>query len=121
MRQKLPRFWNCCFELCRSLERFKREDFEFSILLAFSEITHFEGGGGGDSLIKVGKDVWQVQNLGWAQYPRKNLISLCLGKKVPKNLMMGQVFMTFRVPTGHFFTLIKYYTFLVKNYQKPNA
>ena len=68
------------------------------ILLAFGDITHFEGGGGGgrgDSLIKVGTDVWRVQNLGRAQFPQK---TLCLGKKVPKNQMTGQVFMTFRVP-----------------------
>ena len=41
------------------------------ILLALGEITHFEGGGGGDSLIKVGTDVRRVQNLGWKQFPQK--------------------------------------------------
>ena len=40
------------------------------ILLAFGEITHFEGGGG-DSLIKVGTDVRRLQNLGWKQFPQK--------------------------------------------------
>ena len=46
----------------------------FHILLAFGEVTHFEGGGGGeggDSLIKVGTDVRRVQNLGRAQFPQK--------------------------------------------------
>ena len=26
--------------------------------------------GGGDSLIKAGTDVWQVQNLVWAKFPK---------------------------------------------------
>ena len=43
-------------------------------LLAFGEITHFKGGGGGDSLIKVGMDVRRVQNIGRAQFPQKNLM-----------------------------------------------
>ena len=50
------------------------------ILLAFGEITHLEGGGG-DSLIKVGTDVWQVQNLGLAQFPQK---PYAWAKKCPK-------------------------------------
>ena len=45
---------------------------------------------------------------------------------MPKNLMTGQVFRTFKVPkfqqVGHFFTLLSIIThFLVKNSQKPNA
>ena len=67
----------------------------------------------------------RVQNLGWAKFPQKNLMP---GQKVPKNLMTGQVFITFRVPKLKifsklftFFTLTKYYTFFVKNCQKPNA
>ena len=41
MRQKLHRFWNCCFELCRSQERIKRRHIVIPILLAFGEITQF--------------------------------------------------------------------------------
>ena len=76
MRQKLPRFWNRCFEFQKSQE--ERRHSVIPILLAFGEITHFEGGGGGrgDSLKKVGTDVRRVQNL----RPQKQ----CLGKKYPK-------------------------------------
>ena len=70
------------------------------ILLVFGEITHFEERGG-DFLIKVGTDVRRVQNLGRAQFPQK---TVCLGKKVPKNLMTGQVFMTSRVPNLKIFS-----------------
>ena len=45
------------------------------ILLAFGDITHF--GGGGNSLIKVGTDMWRVQNLGLGRHQK----TLCLGKK----------------------------------------
>ena len=47
------------------------------------------------------------------------------GQKMPKNLMTGQVFMNFIAKVGnfqqvgHFF--IKYYTFFIKNCQKPYA
>ena len=53
------------------------------ILLAFGEITHFEGGGGGggDSLIKVGTDVRRVQNLGRNNFPKK---PNAWAKKCPK-------------------------------------
>ena len=51
----------------------REKTFSDSILLAFGEITHFEGGGC-DSLIKVGTGVWQVHNLGRAQFPPKNLM-----------------------------------------------
>ena len=44
-----------------------------------------EGGGGGDSLIKAGMDVWRVQNLGRAKFPKK--------RQIP-----GHVFMNFGVP-----------------------
>ena len=71
------------------------------ILLGFGEITHFEGRGGGDFLIKVDTDVQQVQNLGRAQFHQK---TLCLGKKVPKNLVIEQVFMTSRVPNLKIFS-----------------
>ena len=42
------------------------------------------GGGGGDSPIKVGKDVRRVQNLGWAQFPQKALSAYAWAKKCPK-------------------------------------
>ena len=29
------------------------------------------GGGGGESLIKVGTNVWRVQNLVWAKFPKQ--------------------------------------------------
>ena len=76
---------------------------------------------GGDSLIKVGTDVQQVQKLGRAKFFQKNLMP---GQKVPKNLMTWQVFInffmsvkigTFQQVLGHFFhSTIKYYTFLSK-------
>ena len=58
------------------------------------------GGGGGDLLIKVGMDVRRVQNLGWAKFSQRYQ---CLSKKVPKNLMTGQVFINFRVPKFEIF------------------
>ena len=77
---------------------------------------------GGDSLIKVGTDVWRVQNLGRAKFPEKNLMP---GQITAKNLMTGQVFITFRVPKLNIFSkrslfhsFIKYNTFFVRNYPK---
>ena len=58
----------------------------------------------------------------------QNQKTQCPGKKVPKNLMTGQVFMNFRVPKLKFsasrslFSLLSNIThFLVKNCQKPNT
>ena len=55
--------------------------------------------GGGDSLIKVGTDVLRVQNQGREKFLHKTQRP---GKKVPKNLMTGQVFMNLRVPKLEF-------------------
>ena len=59
------------------------------------------GGEGGNSLIKVGTDVWQVQNLVQAKFPKKNLMP---GQITAKNLMTRQVFITFRVLKLKFFS-----------------
>ena len=63
-------------------------------------------GGGGDSLIKVGTDVRRVQNLGRAQFLQKKPDAQA--KKCPASRSL-------------FHSFIKYYTFFVKNCQKPNA
>ena len=93
MRQKLPRFWNRCFELCKeSGEDQERRLLVIPVLLAFDEITHF-GGGRLPNKGRYGCVASAKPSPG--TIPQKTLF---LGKKVPENLMTGQVFMTFRVP-----------------------
>ena len=45
------------------------------------EIYGAQGGGGGDFLIKVGRDVRRVQNLGWTKFSQK---TQCPGKNAQK-------------------------------------
>ena len=69
------------------------------ILLAFGEITHFKGGG----LPNKGR-----YGCAASAKPRPGTISPKkpnASAKVPKNLMTGQVFMTFRVPNLKIFSM----------------
>ena len=65
-----------------------------------------------DFLIKVGMDVWQVQNLGRAKFFQKSNNPFKVG---PQNLMIEQVFMNFRVQKSELFC--KYATFCSLFYQ----
>ena len=94
------------------------------ILLAFGfgEITHLEGG---DSLIKIGTDVRRVQNLSWKQFPPKSN-AWAKSAQEPNDWASFHDFWSAKLENfqqvGYFFhSFIKYYTFLVKSCQKPDA
>ena len=80
---------------------------------------------GGDSLIKVGTDVWRVQNLGLAQFPQK---TLCLGKKSAQKPNDGASFHDFSSAklenfqqVGHFFHSYQIVHIFGQKLPKPNA
>ena len=74
------------------------------------------GGGGGDSLIKVGTDVRRVQNLGWAKFPKKNLMPGQKSAQKPNDWASFHDFQSAKLKT--FFTLLSIITLFCQKLPK---